>query len=76
MKPTTGCGKLRRLAGRRQVAAQEIGQLAAIRRQRAEKAGQLQDRTVPSIHKTSELAQQIAAATAGQSDGLNQITAR
>ena len=29
---------------------------------------------VPSIHKTSELVQQIAAASGEQSDGVNQIT--
>jgi ABC-type transporter Mla subunit MlaD len=40
----------------------------------AEKAGGLLTQMVPSIHKTSELVQEIAAASGEQSDGVAQIT--
>ena len=66
--------EVRKLAERSQVAAQEIGQLAGNSVGLAEKAGGLLERMVPSIHKTSELVQAIAAASGEQNDGVGQIT--
>jgi ABC-type transporter Mla subunit MlaD len=48
--------------------------LAANSVQLAEKAGSLLAGMVPSIQKTSELVQEIAAASGEQSDGVGQIT--
>jgi methyl-accepting chemotaxis protein-1 (serine sensor receptor) len=39
----------------------------------AEKAGRLLDQMVPSINKTSDLVQEISAASAEQSTGVSQI---
>ena len=55
------------------MAAQEIGQLAGSSVNLAEKAGELLKQMVPSIHKTSELVQEIAAASGEQADGVAQI---
>ena len=66
--------EVRKLAERSQLAAQEIGQLAGNSVHLAETAGDLLGRMVPSIHKTSELVQEIAAASGEQADGVNQIT--
>ena len=66
--------EVRKLAERSQTAAREIGQLAASSVQLAERAGHLLGRMLPSIHKTSELVQEIAAASGEQSDGVGQIT--
>ena len=66
--------EVRKLAERSQ-AAQEIGQLAGNSVQLAEQAGALLGRMLPSIHKTSELVQEIAAASGEQSNGVTQITA-
>ena len=65
--------EVRKLAERSQVAAQEIGQLAGNSVHLAERAGHLLERMVPSIHKTSTLVQEIAAASGQQSDGVGQI---
>jgi methyl-accepting chemotaxis protein len=65
--------EVRKLAERSQVAAQEIGQLAGSSVKMAEKAGILLDAMVPSIKKTSDLVQEIAAASAEQSAGVGQI---
>ncbi|MEQ8234943.1 MAG: methyl-accepting chemotaxis protein, partial [Gammaproteobacteria bacterium] len=54
-------------------AAQEIGTVAAGSVQRAEEAGQLLQEMLPSIAKTSDLVQEIAAASTEQSSGVNQI---
>ena len=67
--------EVRKLAERSQVAAREIGQLAGSSVQLAEQAGALLGRMLPSIHKTSELVQEIAAASGEQSSGVTQITA-
>jgi methyl-accepting chemotaxis protein len=61
------------LAERSQVAAQEIGELASGSVDMAEKAGKLLDAMVPSIKKTSDLVQEIAAASSEQSSGVGQI---
>jgi len=65
--------EVRKLAERSQVAAQEIGQLAGSSVSMAEKAGKLLDTMVPSIRKTSDLVQEIAAASQEQSAGVGQI---
>ena len=66
--------EVRKLAERSHVAAQEIGELAGSSVQLAEKAGSLLTHMLPSIHKTSELVQEIAAASGEQADGVAQIT--
>jgi methyl-accepting chemotaxis protein len=65
--------EVRKLAERSQVAAQEIGQLAGSSVKLAEQAGHLLDEMVPSIKKTSDLVQEIAAASQEQSAGVGQI---
>jgi methyl-accepting chemotaxis protein len=66
--------EVRKLAERSQVAAQEIGSLARSSVQMAEQAGALLSKMVPGIHRTSELVQEIAAASGEQSQGVGQIT--
>ncbi|MCB1619004.1 MAG: methyl-accepting chemotaxis protein, partial [Pseudomonadales bacterium] len=56
-----------------QVAAQEIGELAGGSVRMAERAGELLAEIVPSIGKTSDLVQEIAAASQEQSSGASQI---
>ncbi|MBC8159061.1 MAG: MCP four helix bundle domain-containing protein [Alphaproteobacteria bacterium] len=65
--------EVRKLAERSQVAAQEIGELAESSVEMAESAGKLLDTIVPSIKKTSDLVQEIAAASEEQSSGAGQI---
>ncbi|TAN51236.1 MAG: methyl-accepting chemotaxis protein [Methylococcaceae bacterium] len=65
--------EVRKLAERSQVAAQEIGGVAASSVELAEQAGKLLDEIVPSINKTSDLVQEIAAASQEQSTGVGQI---
>jgi methyl-accepting chemotaxis protein len=65
--------EVRKLAERSQVAAQEIGELAGSSVQLAEKAGGLLATMVPSITKTADLVQEIAAASQEQSTGVSQI---
>ena len=65
--------EVRKLAERSQIAAQEIGQLAGSSVKMAEQAGKLLDEMVPSIKKTSDLVQEIAAASQEQSAGVSQI---
>jgi methyl-accepting chemotaxis protein len=60
---------VRKLAERSQVAAQEIGEVAASSVALAEKAGGLLSAMVPSIRQTSDLVQEIAAASNEQSSG-------
>ena len=66
--------EVRKLAERSQTAAREIGQLAGNSVDLAEQAGHLLERMVPDIHKTSELVQEIAAASGEQNHGVNEIT--
>jgi methyl-accepting chemotaxis protein len=65
--------EVRKLAERSQVAAQEIEQVASSSVQLAEKAGQLLDEMVPNIRRTSNLVQEITAASEEQSAGVGQI---
>jgi len=65
--------EVRKLAERSQVAAQEISALASGSVDMAEIAGKLLDAIVPAIGKTSELVQEIAAASNEQSSGMGQI---
>lgn len=65
--------EVRKLAERSQVAAQEISEVASNSVELAEKAGKLLDDIVPSIAKTSDLVQEIAAASEEQSAGIGQI---
>jgi methyl-accepting chemotaxis protein len=67
--------EVRKLAERSQVAAQEIGELAGSSVGMAERAGKLLDEIVPSIHKTSDLVQEIASASQEQTSGVAQINA-
>jgi len=65
--------EVRKLAERSQVAAQEIGSVASSSVMLAEHAGKLLDDLVPSIGKTADLVQEIAAASKEQTSGLSQI---
>jgi len=67
--------EVRKLAERSQVAAQEIGEVATSSVELAERAGGLLDRMVPNIRKTSDLVQEITAASEEQSSGVGQINA-
>nr|WP_288913988.1 methyl-accepting chemotaxis protein [uncultured Pseudomonas sp.] len=65
--------EVRKLAERSQIAAQEIGEVAKGSVALAERAGGLLDEIVPGIAKTSDLIQEIAAASEEQSSGVAQI---
>ncbi|HAQ86803.1 MAG TPA: methyl-accepting chemotaxis protein [Pseudomonas sp.] len=65
--------EVRKLAERSQVAAQEIGGVAGSSVELAEQAGRLLDDIVPNIQKTSDLVQEITAASQEQSTGAGQI---
>lgn len=66
--------EVRKLAERAQVAAQEIGAVAGNSVTLAEKAGNLLDSMVPNIKKTSDLVQEITAASEEQATGVSQIS--
>ena len=65
--------EVRKLAERSQVAAEEISQLASGSVDLAEQAGTLLGAIVPSIQKTSDLVQEISAASSEQNSGVGQI---
>ncbi|MBY0243661.1 MAG: MCP four helix bundle domain-containing protein [Burkholderiaceae bacterium] len=65
--------EVRKLAERSQVAAAEIGEVAGSSVELAERAGRLLGQMVPNIQKTSDLVQEISAASDEQSTGLGQI---
>ncbi|TRX76834.1 methyl-accepting chemotaxis protein [Pseudomonas mangiferae] len=67
--------EVRKLAERSQVAAQEIGQLATASVSTAEGAGSLLREMIPGIQRTSDLVQEIAAASGEQATGMGQISA-
>jgi methyl-accepting chemotaxis protein len=66
--------EVRKLAERAQRAAQEIGSLAGSSMKVAERSGQLILELVPSIRKTADLVQEVAAASAEQSAGVGQVS--
>lgn len=65
--------EVRKLAERSQVAAQEIGEVATNSVSLAEQAGNLFEQLVPDIQRTSDLVQEITAASQEQSVGVGQI---
>jgi methyl-accepting chemotaxis protein len=65
--------EIRRLAARSREAADEISALAARSLGVAERSGGLLRDLVPSIRKTADLVQLVAASTQEQSDGVGQI---
>jgi methyl-accepting chemotaxis protein len=65
--------EVRRLAERSQAAAGEISKLSASSVQVAELAGSMLLKLVPDIQKTSELVQEISAASKEQAGGADQI---
>jgi len=65
--------EVRKLAERSQIAAQEIGTLAAHSVGTAEHAGEALRALVPSIKKTAELVQEVATASREQSAGVSQV---
>ncbi len=65
--------EVRKLAERSQEAAQEISEVAGSSVDLAERAGKLLHTIVPSITKTADLVQEIAAASQEQSAGVSQI---
>jgi methyl-accepting chemotaxis protein len=67
--------EVRKLAERSQVASREIGEVAISSVELSERAGRLLDAMVPNIRKTSDLVQEITAASEEQSAGVNQINA-
>jgi methyl-accepting chemotaxis protein len=66
-------GEVRNLAERCRTAAQEIGGLAAANVQVAERSGGLLTELVPSIQKTADLVQEVAATSREQAAGVSQI---
>ncbi len=64
---------VRKLAERSQAAASEISNLSTSSVEIAENAGEMLNKIVPDIRKTSELVQEINAASAEQSTGADQI---
>jgi methyl-accepting chemotaxis protein len=65
--------EVRKLAERSQTAAAEISQLSGTSVEVAEKAGAMLAKLVPDIQKTSELVQEISAASKEQTSGADQI---
>ena len=65
--------EVRKLAERSQVAAKEIGDLATSTVKQADAAGSLIAQMAPNISKTSDLVQEITAASEEQATGMQQI---
>ena len=65
--------EVRKLAERSQAAAKEISGLAATSVTVADRSGRLLEELVPSIRKTTDLVQEVTAASAEQSSGVAQI---
>jgi methyl-accepting chemotaxis protein len=66
--------EVRKLAERSQKAAKEIGSLASSSTEVAERSGRLLGELVPTIRKTADLVQEVAAASAEQSAGVAQVS--
>jgi methyl-accepting chemotaxis protein len=67
--------EVRKLAERSQVAAKEISELAVTSVEVADKAGQMLQSMVPNIRRTSDLVEEISAASNQQSSTVSQINA-
>jgi methyl-accepting chemotaxis protein len=65
--------EVRKLAERSQTAAQEISGLASSSVKVSERSGNLLAELVPTIKKTTELVQEVSAASNEQSSGVSQI---
>jgi methyl-accepting chemotaxis protein len=65
--------EVRKLAERSQQAAAEISQLSGTTLEVSQKAGEMLGALVPAIQKTSDLVQEISAATGEQTVGADQI---
>jgi methyl-accepting chemotaxis protein len=65
--------EVRKLAERSQKAAGEINQLSGTTVKVSEKAGEMLDKLVPDIQRTSDLVQEITAASKEQDTGAEQI---
>ncbi len=65
--------EVRELAARSQASAQEITELAESSVKVAERSGNLLAELEPSIRKTAELVQEVAAASGEQSAGISQV---
>jgi methyl-accepting chemotaxis protein len=65
--------EVRRLAERSRQAAQEIGEVAGSSVAIAERSAALLDRLIPSIRRTTDLVQEVAAATNEQAVGVTEI---
>ena len=65
--------EIRKLAERSQLAAKEISTLASSSVELAERSGSLLESLVPSIRKTADLVQEVAAASDEQAAGVGQI---
>ena len=66
--------EVRKLAERSQIAAQEIGGITKDSVRISENAGNLINEIVPEVQKTSELVQEISAASSEQNTGILQIS--
>jgi methyl-accepting chemotaxis protein len=66
--------EVRKLAERSQIAAKEIGELAGSSVTVSEQAGRYLSEMIPAIRKTSDLVQEITAASEEQSTGLEHIS--
>jgi methyl-accepting chemotaxis protein len=66
--------EVRKLAERSQKAAKEIGRLASNSVKVAERSGMLLKELVPSIRKTAEMVQQVAAVSRDQAGGVVQMS--
>ncbi len=66
--------EVRKLAERSQVAAAEIAELSERSVGVAEQAGEMLKELVPNIKRTTELVQEISAASAEQNSGSQQVT--
>jgi len=65
--------EVRKLAERSQAAAAEITRLSGASLEVSERAGELLGKLVPDIERTSELVQEIAAASIEQREGASQV---
>ena len=66
--------EVRKLAERSQAAAKEITRLTGSSQEVAEASGALLSELVPSIRKTANIVQTVAAASADQASGIEQVT--